>query len=272
MAINHIIVLIKQVPDTNEIKIDPQTGTLIRQGIPSIMNPDDKHALEAALVMKEQTNCKVTVITMGPPQAESILIEALGMGADKAVHLSDRLFAGADTLATSYTLMAAIKKLGAVDVVIAGREAIDGDTAQVGPQIAEQLGIPQVTYVKKIEVKGDTLKIQRALEDGYYEMEVKTPVLLTAIKDLNVPRYPNMSNIFDTYKNKETAQGNDKSIVLWGAADLNVEEARLGLKGSPTQVFKSFSPTIKRSGELLGGTAKEAAGQLKARLKERHLI
>jgi len=266
MAVKNIIVLIKQVPNTNEIKIDPVTGTLIRQGIPSIMNPDDKHALEEALVLKGKTGAKVTVITMGPPQAETILIEALAMGADKAVHISDRLFGGADTLATSYTLMSAIKKLGEFDIVLAGREAIDGDTAQVGPQIAEQLGIPQVTYVKSVEINGNKLKVQRALEDGYYDIEVETPVLLTAIKDLNKPRYPHIGQMFDAF-NRE-----GKELILWGAKDLEVETERLGLKGSPTQVFKSFSPTIKRSGEILGSSVDESVKKLKTRLKERHLI
>lgn len=267
MSIKNIVVLIKQVPNTNEIKIDPKTGTLIREGIPSIMNPDDKHALEEALVLKDKTGAKITVITMGPAQAENILIEALGMGADKGIHLSDRLFAGADTLATSYTLMSAIKKQGEFDVIFAGREAIDGDTAQVGPQIAEQLGIPQVTYVKKLDIKGDTLKIQRSTEEGHFEIEVKTPVMLTAIKELNKPRYPNVKGIFNAFKREE-----GKELLCWGAKDIDVDANRLGLKGSPTQVFKSFSPTIKRSGEILAGSSKEAASKLKDRLKERHLI
>ncbi len=262
MAIKNIIALIKQVPNTNEIKIDPKTGTLIRDGIPSIMNPDDKHGLEEAIKLKEKTGAFLTVITMGPPQAKDILIEALGMGADKAVHLTDRLFAGADTLATSYTLMSAIKKLGGADVIFAGREAIDGDTAQVGPQIAEQLGVSQVTYVKKLELAGDKIQVQRALENGYMDVEVSTPVLFTAIKDLNTPRYPHIKSVFDAFNQEE-----GKEIIMWGASDLDVEEARLGLKGSPTQVFRSFSPTIKRSGEIVS-----SAADLKAKLKERHLI
>ncbi len=266
MAIKNIVVLIKQVPNTNKIKIDPETGTLIRKGIPSIMNPDDKHALEEALKIKGETGANVTVITMGPPQAKDILLEALGMGADKAVLVTDRLFAGADTLATSYTLMSAIKKLGEYDLIFAGREAIDGDTAQVGPQIAEQLDIPQVTYVKKVVLNGDTVKIDRAIEDGHYEIEVKLPVLLTAIKDLNKPRYPHVGQLFDAFN------GEGKEMIQWGAADLDIDEARLGLKGSPTQVFRSFSPTVTRAGEIIGGSSKDAASGLKARLKERHLI
>lgn len=267
MTIKNIVVLIKQVPNTNEIKIDPKTGTLIRDGIPSIMNPDDKHALEEALVLKDKTQAKVTVLTMGPPQAENILIEALGMGADKAVHLTDRLFAGSDTLATSYTLMSAIKKIGDVDIIFAGREAIDGDTAQVGPQIAEQMGIPQVTYVKSLELEGDTLHIKRSTEEGYLEIQVKPPVLLTAIKELNKPRYPNVKAIFNAFNREE-----GKEIFKWEAKDLEIDTTRLGLKGSPTQVFKSFSPIVKRSGEMINGTAQEVATKIKDRLKERHFI
>ncbi len=267
MTIKKIVALIKQVPNTNEIKIDPKTGTLIRDGIPSIMNPDDKHALEQALVLKDQTGAEVVVLTMGPQQAESILIEALGMGADKAIHLSDRLFAGSDTLATSYTLMSAIKKIGNVDVIFAGREAIDGDTAQVGPQIAEQMGYPQVTYVKELKLVGDTLKIKRATEEGYLDIEVKPPVLITAIKELNKPRYPHVRAIFDAF-NREGG----KEIYKWEAKDLEVEPTRLGLKGSPTQVFKSFSPIVKRSGEMITGPSHEVASKIKDRLKERHFI
>lgn len=267
MAIQNIIVLIKQVPNTNEIKIDPKTGTLIREGIPSIMNPDDKHALEEALVLKAETGACVTVISMGPPQAKSILIEALGMGADKAYHVTDRLFAGADTLATSYTLMSVIKKIGSYDVIFAGREAIDGDTAQVGPQIAEQLGIPQVTYVRKVEVKGDKLRIERALEDGYYDIEVSTPVLLTAIKELNSPRYPHVKSLFEAFNEEE-----GKVIQMLGAADLDVDTTRLGLKGSPTQVRATFTPTFKRSAEVFNDDAKTSVAKLLGRLKEKHLV
>ncbi len=267
MSIKNIIVLVKQVPDTTEIKIDQETGTLIRTGIPSIMNPDDKHGLEAALLIKEKTGAKVTAITMGPPQAKSVLYEALGMGADKAIHLTDRVFGGADTLATSYTLTSAIKKWGDFDIIFAGREAIDGDTAQVGPQIAEQLDIPQVTYVKDINLNGDELIVQRALEDGYYEIKVKTPVLLTVIKELNKPRYVNVMHLFNAIN-----QEDGKELVTWGGDDLDLDTTRLGLKGSPTKVFKSFSPTITRSAEILEGDTNEQARELKVRLKEKCLI
>ncbi len=267
MTIKNIVVLIKQVPNTNEIKIDPKTGTLIREGIPSIMNPDDKHALEEALVLKDKTEAQIAVLTMEPAQAENILIEALGMGADKAIHLADRLFAGSDTLATSYALMSAIKKLGQVDIVFAGRDAIDGDTAQVGPQIAEQLGIPQITYLKNLEIQREKLVAKKATEDGFLEVEVTPPVLLTAIKELNKPRYPNVKAIFEAFNREE-----GKEITKWEARDLEVDPTRLKLKGSPTQVFKSFSPIVKRSSEMMTGDSKEVATKIKDRLKERHFI
>ncbi|NLP30987.1 MAG: electron transfer flavoprotein subunit beta/FixA family protein, partial [Clostridiales bacterium] len=181
-----IVVCLKQVPDTNEVKIDPKTGTLIREGVPSIINPDDKNALEEALVLKEENGAHVTVVSMGPPQAEAALREALAMGADEAILVSDRAFAGADTLATSNALAGALRQLD-YDIIFAGRQAIDGDTAQVGPEIAEHLGLPQVTYVEEVKVNGNELEVRRAWEDGYETLTVKTPVLLTAIKELNEP-------------------------------------------------------------------------------------
>ena len=195
----NIVVCLKQVPDTNEVRIDPKTGTLIREGVPSIINPDDKNALEEALVLKEQYNAKVTVLSMGPPQAEKALREALAMGADEAILLTDRAFAGADTLATSRALAATLKKIP-YDIVFAGRQAIDGDTAQVGPEIAEHLNLPQITYVEKVNVEGNELKVRRALEDGYEILRVKMPVLLTAIKELNQPRYMDVKYIFAAAK------------------------------------------------------------------------
>ncbi|MBV7275690.1 electron transfer flavoprotein subunit beta/FixA family protein [Clostridium thailandense] len=258
----NIVVCLKQVPDTTEVKIDPKTGTLIRDGVPSIINPDDKNALEEALVLKEKTDGKVTIISMGPPQAEKALREAISMGADEAILISDRAFGGADTLATSHTLAGALKKLD-YDIIFAGRQAIDGDTAQVGPEIAEHLGIPQVTYVEKVEVEGDSLKVQRAWEDGYEVMTVKTPVLLTAIKELNEPRYMNMSNIFDAYK---------KDVKIWSANDIDVDKSLLGLAGSPTKVKKSMTKEAKGQGELVSLPAKEAAACAVSKLKEKHFI
>ena len=258
----NIIVCLKQVPDTTEVKIDPVTGTLIREGVPSIINPDDKNALEEALRLKEENNAKVTVITMGPAQAEVALREALSMGADEAILISDRAFAGADTLATSRVLAAAIGKLE-YDLVFAGRQAIDGDTAQVGPEIAEHLNLPQVTYVEEVEVVGDELKVKKAWEDGYETLRVKMPVLLTAIKELNEPRYMHVGNIFGAF---------DKEIKVWNADFLGVDKSLLGLAGSPTKVKKSTTKEAKGKGEIVNLPAKEAAALAVAKLKEKHYI
>jgi electron transfer flavoprotein beta subunit len=258
----NIVVCLKQVPDTTEVRIDPKTGTLIREGVPSIINPDDKNALEEALALKEQMDVHVTVISMGPPQAEKALREALAMGADEAILISDRAFAGADTLATSQALAAAIRKLD-YDIIFAGRQAIDGDTAQVGPEIAEHLGIPQITYVEKVENDGEELKVQRALEDGYEVIKVNTPVLLTAIKELNEPRYMNVKNIFQIFK---------KEVKVWSADDIEVDKMKIGLKGSPTKVKKSMTKEAKGAGEIINTTPKEAAAYAVSKLKEKHYI
>lgn len=258
----NIVVCLKQVPDTTEVKIDPVKGTLIREGVPSIINPDDKNALEEALVLKENVGAHVTVVSMGPPQAKNALVEALAMGADEAILVSSRAFGGADTLATSHTLAATIKKLD-YDVVFAGRQAIDGDTAQVGPEIAEHLGIPQVTYVEKVEANGDSLKVRKAWEDGYEDVEVKTPVLLTAIKELNVPRYMDVRNIFGVF---------DKEIKVWDENAIDIDTSLLGLKGSPTKVKKSVTKEAKGQGELVDKPVKEAATYVVSKLKEKHYI
>jgi len=258
----NIIVCIKQVPDTNEVKIDPVTGTLIREGVPSIINPDDKNALEEALLLKDKYDAHVTVITMGPPQAEKALREALSMGADEAVLITDRAFGGADTLATSRVLAAAIQKLP-YDIVFAGRQAIDGDTAQVGPEIAEHLSLSQVTYVEKVEIEGRELTIRRALEDGYEVIKVKTPVLLTAIKELNVPRYMNVKYIYEAFQ---------KEIKIWNSDDIDIEKSLLGLGGSPTKVRKSMTKDVKGKGELINMSPKEAAEYAVAKLKEKHFV
>ena len=199
----NIVVLIKQVPDTTDVKIDPKTGTLIREGVPSIINPDDKHAIEEALQLKEKFGGKVTVISMGPPQAVDALRESKAMGVDDNILLSDRAFAGADTWATSYTLAAAIKKVGEYDIIICGRQAIDGDTAQVGPQVAECLDLPQITYVRKIDIEGKKLTAERALEDGFERIETQLPALITVIKDLNKPRYPSVRGIVEACREAE---------------------------------------------------------------------
>ena len=257
-----IVVCLKQVPDTTAVKIDPKTGTLIRDGVPSIINPEDKHALEAALQLKDNNGAEVTVLSMGPPQAKSALREALCMGADKAILITDRAFAGADTLATSKALAGALKKLES-DIIFAGRQAIDGDTAQVGPEIAEHLNIPQVTYVQGVKVEEDGLLVNRALEDGYELIKVKAPVLLTAIKELNEPRYMNVKNIFET---------SDDEILVWSADDIDVDKAELGLKGSPTKVKRSMTKEAKGAGEIVKESPKDSVTYVLGKLKEKHYI
>ena len=258
----NIVVCIKQVPDTTVVKIDPKTGTLIRDGVPSIINPEDKHALEGALQLREKVGGKVTVISMGLPMAKAALREALCMGADEAILLTDRVLGGADTLATSKALAGVIKTLE-YDLVFAGSQAIDGDTAQVGPEIAEHLDIPQVTYVKGVEASGNTLKVERALEDGYQVVEVKTPCLLTAIEELNEARYMNVANIFAT---------TDDQIKVMSAADIDVDPSELGLKGSPTKVKKSMTKEMKGAGEMIKFGPKESAVYVLGKLKEKHYI
>ena len=240
-----IVVCAKQVPDTTEVKLDPKTGTLIRDGVPSIINPDDKAGIEAALQLKEKCpGSTVTVVSMGPPQADVALREALAMGCDEAILVSDRAFGGADTWATSSTIAAALKKLD-YDVIITGRQAIDGDTAQVGPQIAEHLGLPQVSYAENVEVDGDCLKVQRQFEDRYHIIKVKMPCVITALAELAEPRYMTVAGIVDAYDSKE--------VKVWGLEDLKdtIDEANIGLKGSPTRVKQSFTKQPKAAGTVL---------------------
>ncbi len=258
-----IAVCIKQVPDTNEVRLDPKTGAMIRDGVVSIMNPDDKAGLEEALKLKEQLGAEVVVITMGPPQADLILREAYAMGADEAILLTDRKFAGADTLATSNALAAALKVIGA-DLIITGRQAIDGDTAQVGPQIAELMDLPQVSYVHDIETSdGKTFKIKRAIENGYQMIKVSTPCLFTLLSDANTPRYMTVSGIVDAY---------DKEVQVWSAEHVKVADEKIGLAGSPTKVHKSFTKGAKGSGEVLEVSPQEAVTKIVAKLKEIHII
>ena len=280
-----IIVCIKQVPDTTEVKLDPKTGRLIRDGVPSIINPDDKNALEEALRIKDENpETTVTVVSMGPPQADVAMREALAMGADEAILISGREFGGSDTWATSYIIATAIKKIPDYDIIFCGRQAIDGDTAQVGPQIAEQLNIPQITYVQndnliafdiellnipqityvqKLDIEGDKVIVQRQLEDGYTVVEAKMPVLLTAIKELNTPRYMTPKGIFEAY---------NKTVQVWGFNDVPVDAEKIGLKGSPTNVNRTFSPEAKGKGIMLEGADKETVKTLIAKLDEKHLL
>ncbi len=259
-----IIVCIKQVPNTTEIKIDPITNTLKRDGVPSIINPDDKTAIEAALQLKEKHGATVTVITMGPMQAEKALREALAMGADEAFLLSDRAFAGSDTLATSTILAAAIKKLGA-DVVFCGRQAIDGDTAQVGPQISEHLGIPQITYAAAIDYNADkgALIVKRQFEDRYQTLEVKGQCLITILSTLDKPRYMNVWDIVDQ---------DAKEIGIITFNDIEVDPATIGLKGSPTKVKSTATKQFDKTIETLELDPESAAKTIVDALKARHLI
>ena len=258
-----IVVCIKQVPDTNEVKLDPKTNRLIRDGVPSIINHDDKSGIEAALQLREKVGGTVTVVCMGPPQADVALREALAMGCDDAYLLSAREFGGSDTCATAIIISTALKKIG-YDLVITGRQAIDGDTAQVGPQIAEKLDLPQVTYVEEFHIE-DNLKditVKRQLEDGYELIGIKTPCMLTAIKELNEPRYMNMKGIFG-----------EKNIKIWNAKDIEVDLNKVGLEASPTNVFRSFTPAPKAPGQVVAGdTENEQAKNLLVQLKGKHII
>lgn len=260
----NIVVCIKQVPDTTEVKLDPVTGTLIRDGVPSIINPDDKAALEVALQIKEKTGAAVTVVSMGPAQADVALREALAMGADEAVLVSDRKFGGADTWATSSTIAGAIKKLD-YDLIVAGRQAIDGDTAQVGPQIAEHLGLPVISYAADIKVDGDSVIVKRQYEDRYHELKAKMPCLITALSELNEPRYMTPGGIFDAYDEKE--------VTVWGRADLkDVDDSDLGLKGSPTKIAKASDKVRKGAGEKVTLDPQESVDYIMGKLKEKHVI
>lgn len=243
-----IVVCVKQVPDSAEVRINPETNTLIRDGVQSIINPYDMHAIEAGLQLREKVGGTVTVVTMGPPQAETALREAISMGVDSAVLLTDRAFAGSDTWATAYALSKAMEYLGA-DVIICGKQAIDGDTAQVGPEIAEFLDIPHVAYIRKIEdVQKDRIVVQRLMDDGFDVIESSLPVLLTVVRELNVPRMPSL-------KGKMAAK--KAEIKQLSAADIKAEESKLGLKGSPTQVRNIFAPDAKKDRRMVEGTTTE---------------
>lgn len=254
-----IIVCIKQVPDTAEIKINPETNTLMREGVPSIINPFDLNAIEAALQIREQAGGKVTVLTMGPPQAETSLREAIAMGADEAVLLSDRAFAGSDTWATAYTLSMAIKKLGA-DIIFCGKQAIDGDTAQVGPETAEFLNMPHISYIRKIEdISDSSIRVQRLMDEGYDVVESSLPVLLTVVKELNQPRMASL-------KGKMAAK--KAEIKTMRMVDINADANCLGLKGSPTQVRNIFAPEMKAERKIMHGSPEEQVDALIKELKE----
>lgn len=260
----NIIVLIKQVPDTNEVKIDQETGRIMREGLPSIINPDDKAGIEEALKIKEENGAHITVLSMGPPQAAEALKEAYAMGADDVILLTDRAFGGADTWATSTALAAAINSLD-YDLIIAGRQAIDGDTAQVGPQTAEHLGIPSISYVEDVkEVTEDSITVQRQFEDRYQIIKAKFPVLITTLGEMNSPRYMRVSRIYDV--NREDL------VKIWTVDDIEVDRTNIGLQGSPTRVKKSFTKGAKQAGKVFDVNAQDGATIIVDKLAEEFLI
>jgi len=259
----NIIVCIKQVPNTNEVTLDTETGTLIREGIPSIINPDDKAALEAALQTKDLNGAKVTALTMGPLQAEEALREAYAMGVDETILITDRAFSGSDTWATSSTLAAAIQKLD-YDLIITGRQAIDGDTAQVGPQIAEHLGVPNVSYAEEFWLEDTHVVVKQHYEDRYHIVKVKMPCLLTALSGFSTPRYMTPGGIYDAHRIHK--------ITKWHRDDLSVKDTEIGLKGSPTRVVKSFTKELKGKGTIMNVDTDEAVDFLVEKLQEKYVL
>jgi electron transfer flavoprotein beta subunit len=256
----------KQVPDTTDVKINPDTGTLIREGVESITNPFDEFAIEEALLTREKYGGEVHVISMGPPQAVEVLRNAMAMGVDQSYLISDEAFAGADTLATAYTIAKAIEKIGDVDLVICGKQAIDGDTAQVGPGIATRLKIPQLTYVSKvreIDPEGKKIVVERMLEDGKEVVECSLPALITVMKDINDPRLPSLLGI------KKAARA---EIPTWTVADLPVDPDKVGFDGSPTWVMRVFTPEQRGGGEILQGEIPEVVSQLVDKLLEAKVL
>ena len=260
-----IIVCVKQVPDTKGgVKFNPD-GTLDRGAMLTIMNPDDKAGLEAALRLKDQYGAEVTVLTMVLPKAEDVLREAMAMGADNGILVTDRVLGGADTWATSTTIAGAIRNIKDYDIIITGRQAIDGDTAQVGPQIAEHLGIPVISYAEGIEVDGDSVIVKRQYEDRHHMLKAKMPVLITALSELNDPRYMTPGGIFDAV---------DAEITTWGRADLvDVNDGDLGLKGSPTKIAKASDKVRKGAGEKVApDSPDEAVEYIMDKLLTKHVI
>ncbi len=255
----NIVVCIKQVPGSAEVKIDPVTNTLVREGVESIVNPFDTYAVEEAVRIKERYGGQVTVITMGPPQAEAALRETISLGADQAILLSDRAFAGADTLATSYVLSKALDKIGDYDLVVCGKQTLDGDTGQVGPGLAERLQIPFVAYVSKVEeVVDGRMRVNRLIEEGHEVIEMPLPGVISVTKEINVPRLPSL---------RGQMKAKSLEIPAWGAEDLDVEMDRVGLAGSPTRVMRVFRPERTRRAEVLQGTLEEQLEQLVDRLR-----
>ncbi|MFA5271212.1 MAG: electron transfer flavoprotein subunit beta/FixA family protein [Candidatus Omnitrophota bacterium] len=260
-----IIVCIKQVPDTTEVRINPETNTLIREGVASIINPFDMYAIEEAIQLKEKFGGETIVITMGPPQADLALREALSMGIDHAILLSDRAFAGSDTWATSYVLAKAIEKIGSYDLVICGKQASDGDTAQVGPGIATHINLPQATYIRKVDnvdLEKKVIRLERLLEDGYEVLDVSMPLLITVVKEINNPRLPSL---------RGKMRARSQVIAKWTHEDLGLKEESLGLKGSPTQVVKIFTPPPREKGMIMHEEPEAMVEKLVGEIKK-HLI
>lgn len=256
----NIVVCIKQVPGTTDIKIDPETNTLVREGVESIINPFDTYALEEGVRLKERCGGKVTAISMGPPQAEEALRETISLGADEAILISDRAFAGSDTWATSYVLSRAIDRIADYDVIICGRQTLDGDTGQVGPGLSEMLAIPFVAYVSKVEeIKEGYMKVQRMVEEGYEVIEMPLPAVITVVKEINVPRLPSL---------RGTTKAKTVQIPVWTASEIGVDGDKAGIVGSPTRVVKIFSPQRTRKSEMLQGSVEEQVKQLAERLEE----
>ena len=256
----HFVVCIKQVPDTHDVKINPETNTLMREGVEAIINPFDMYAIEEALRLRDRMGGTVTALTMGPPQAEAALREAIAMGVNEGILVSDRAFAGSDTWATSYTLSKALEKIGDYSVILFGKQASDGDTAQVGPGVATHLDLPQITYVRKVEEIEETrIVAERLLESGYEAIESPLPCILTVVKEINEPRLPSL-------KGKMAAR--KAEIVTWGAADIEADPDKLGLDGSPTKVVKIFTPPAREGGEMLEGEPNEIAILLADKLRD----
>jgi electron transfer flavoprotein beta subunit len=256
----NIIVCIKQVPGTTEIKIDPKTNTLVREGVKSIINPFDCYAVEEGVRLRERYGGKVTVITMGPPQAEEALRETISLGADEAVLLSDRAFAGSDTWATSYVLSRAAAKIANYDLIICGKQTLDGDTAQVGPGVSEMLKIPFIAYVSKVEeIKDKYIRVQRMVEEGYEVIEATLPAVITVVKEINVPRLPSL---------RGTMKSKSAKIPVWNAAEIGVEADKAGIPGSPTRVVKIFYPKRTHKSEIFQGTVEEQIEKLVERLEK----
>ena len=259
----NIVVCIKQVPDTTDVRINPETNTLVRDGVASIINPFDMYAIEEGIRLRERFEGKVTVITMGPPQAEAALREAISLGVDEGILLSDRAFAGSDTLATSYALAMGIKKLGDFDIILCGKQAIDGDTAQVGPGISVWLGIPQAAFVKKIDAEIEkevkVFKVERMTEEGADVLEIPVPCMISVVKDINEPRMPSLKGMMRSKK---------AEITTWSADDIQADKKKIGLDGSPTQVVKIFSPPVREGGEIMHGEAMDITEKLYNYIKD----